>query len=341
MILTQRFDAFVQLGLFINRHFNKKQLKNELNLHEGLEKIITTANTHNNWFINKFIENAIINCGFFLEKSELQKITITLPETQSKTIAIICAGNIPLVSFHDILCVLITGNKALLKLSSNDSILMPFFLKLLTYYEPLFEDYIFFSNGKISNFDAIITTGSNNTANHLQYYFGKYPNIIRKSRTSIAILNGNESKADLKKLAEDVFLYFGMGCRNVNKLLVPKDYSFDLFFESILDYNFVINTNKYANNYEYNRAIYLLESLPFLDNNFLVLKESEELHSPIGVLYFQYYKNKTEVENYLNLNQKNIQCVVGENHIAFGNSQKPIINDFADNINTVDFLLNL
>ena len=221
------------------------------------------------------------------------------------------------------------------------NVLVPFFLKLLTHYEPLYESQLEFASGRLSNFDAIIATGSNNTASHLNYYFGKYPNIIRKSRTSIAILKGDESNLELKKLGKDIFQYFGLGCRNVNKLFVPRGYSFDLFFESIISYGEVINNKKYGNNYDYHRAIYLLESMPFLDNNFVMLKESSDLHSPVGVIYFQYYDSELDIESYLNNNRENIQCIVGQNYIPFGYSQQPVITEFADKINTLEFLVNL
>lgn len=341
MTLKQRINAFVQLGLFINRHYNKQQKDTEIQLHQGLEKLIETVQIYNNWFVPNFVNDAIINIGVFLNEEELVKFSHSLKETSQKTVAIICAGNIPLVCFHDILCVLLSGNKALIKLSSDDAVLLPFFLKLLCHYEPSFENQILFADGKLGKFDAIIATGSDNTASHLHYYFGKYPNIIRKSRTSIAILNGQESTKDLNNLGKDVFQYFGLGCRNVSKLLVPQNYSFNAFFESILDFGYVVNNKKYGNNYDYHRAIYLLESMTFLDNNFIMVKESADLHSPVGVLYYQYYSSQQEVENYISQNKDHIQCIIGKNHVPFGYSQQPVISDFADNVNTIEFLVNL
>ena len=341
MTLKQRISAFVQLGLFINRYASNKPLSCEIKLHEGLDEIIEVSHLHNNWFTPAFIKEAIINLSVFLDEHTLVLFTSNYKEKESKTIALICAGNIPLVCFHDLLCVLLSGNKVLIKLSSDDDVLVPFFLKLLTHYEPLYESQLEFASGRLSNFDAIIATGSNNTASHLNYYFGKYPNIIRKSRTSIAILKGDESNLELKKLGKDIFQYFGLGCRNVNKLFVPRGYSFDLFFESIISYGEVINNKKYGNNYDYHRAIYLLESMPFLDNNFVMLKESSDLHSPVGVIYFQYYDSELDIESYLNNNQENIQCIVGQKYIPFGYSQQPVITEFADKINTLEFLVNL
>ena len=341
MTLKQRIKAFVEVGLFINRHFSGQQHASESQLHLGLDKVVEVAHIYNNWFIPKFVNEAITNIGSFLKAEDLVRFSNPFSEKPQKTIAIVCAGNIPLVCFHDILCVLLSGNKVLIKLSSDDKVLLPFFLKLLSHYEPLFEEQIRFADGKLSDFDAVIATGSDNTASHLHYYFSKYPNIIRKSRSSVAVLSGQETTEDLKNLGTDIFQYFGLGCRNVSKLLVPHGYSFDTLFEAIVDFGYVVNNKKYGNNYDYHRAIYLLESMQFLDNNFLMIKESPDLHSPVGVLYFQYYSTEAEVEEYLQIHQNQIQCVVGKDMIPFGYSQSPVITDFADNVNTAEFLVNL
>jgi hypothetical protein len=341
MNLKLRISAFDQVGKFISRHFKGERLPHEAQLHEGLDKLIETAAIYNNWFIPKFVNEAVSNIGKMLETEQLNTFSANITETNPKTVAVICAGNIPMVGFHDLLCVLLTGHKALIRLSSDDKTLLPFFLKLLAHYEPELEKQIFFAEGKLSNFDAIIATGSDNTASHLHYYFGKYPNIIRKSRTSLALLTGNESTEDLKNLGSDIFTFFGLGCRNVGKLLVPANYSFNLLFESIIDYSFVVNNKKYGNNYDYHRAIYLLEKQAFLDNNFLMIKESSELFSPVGTLFYQQYDNQQDVESYLESNANKLQCIIGTNHIPYGYSQRPVITDFADNVNTLDFLLNL
>jgi hypothetical protein len=299
------------------------------------------AHIYNNWYISEFVKESLINISELLKEEGLIKFSETIKETPQKTVAIICAGNIPMVAFHDILCVLLSGNKALIKLSSDDNVLIPFFLKLLAHYQPEFENQILFAEGKLGAFDAVIATGSNNTAQHFKTYFGKYPHIIRKNRSSIAVLTGNESSEDLKNLGKDIFLYFGLGCRNVSKVMVPEGYSFDKFFESIVDFGFVVNNKKYGNNYDYHRAIYLLESMQFLDNNFLMIKESADLHSPVGVLYYQYYNNEKELTDHLKALNGELQCIVGDNHTPFGYSQQPVITDFADNVNTLEFLVNL
>jgi len=341
MTLKQRIKGFLEVGLFINRHFSGTPVASEVELHEGLNQVIEVAHIYNNWFIPKFVNDAVSGIALFLKEQELMPFSAEISEKAPKTVALICAGNIPLVCFHDVLCVLLSGNKALIKLSSDDNVLLPFFLKLVTHYEPLFENQIFFAEGKLSNFDAVIATGSDNTASHLHYYFSKYPNIIRKSRSSVAILTGNESSNDLKNLGVDVFQYFGLGCRNVSKLLVPVDYKFDGLFEALIDYGFVVNNKKYGNNYDYHRAIYLLESMAFLDNNFLMIRESPDLHSPVGVLYYQQYSGPAEISEYLKTNEQHLQCVIGKDFIPFGYSQRPVITDFADNVNTLKFLVNL
>lgn len=340
MTLKQRIEGFVQVGLFIKRHFNE-QKTTETQLHQGLDKLIEMAHIYNNWFIPEFVKESIINISNLLNEQDLIKFSEPIKEKPQKTVAIICAGNIPMVAFHDVLCVLLSGNKALIKLSSDDNVLMPFFLKLLTHYEPEFESQILFAEGRLGTFDAVIATGSNNTAQHFKTYFAKYPHIIRNNRSSIAILTGKESTEDLKNLGKDIFMYFGLGCRNVSKVMVPEGYLFDKFFESIVDYGFVVNNKKYGNNYDYHRAIYLLESMSFLDNNFLMIKESADLHSPVGVLYYQYYKNEKELTDYLKPLTEDLQCIVGEKYIPFGYSQLPVITDFADNVNTLEFLVNL
>ncbi len=343
MQLQQRIKAFVQVGKFISRYIKGQASEGEENLHVGLKELIKAAEIYNGWFIERYTLHAIENIGSMLEPAQLKLLTANVPEENPspKTIAIVCAGNIPMVGFHDIMCVLLTGNKALIKLSTDDNVLLPFFLKLLVHYEPLFESAILFSEGKMSNFDAVIATGSNNTSGYFNYYFGKYPHIIRKNRSSVALLTGEESKEDLFNLGKDIFYYYGLGCRNVSQLLVPENYDTSKFFEGIYDYGFVIDNKKYGNNYDYNRAVYLLGSEPFLDNNFLILKADNQIHAPISVVYYSKYKTLEDAKEFLNVNAQEIQCVVGKGHIPFGNSQSPVITDFADNVNTVDFLVNL
>ncbi len=226
-------------------------------------------------------------------------------------------------------------------MSDDDKHLLPFFLKLLVHYEPDLEQQIRFVNGKLSEFDAVIATGSNNTAKHFEYYFSKYPRIIRKNRSSIAIIKGDESEEDFRNLGKDIFTFYGLGCRNVSKLMVPKGYQFNAFFEGILPHGQVVTHNKYANNYDYHRSLYLLEAIPFLDNNFLILRQNEDLHSPVSVLYYQEYEDKNQLNTYLDKHKDQLQCIVGSEFIPFGCSQQPVISEFADGVNTLDFLVHL
>lgn len=341
----QRINAFVQSGLFIKRHFDEKtRFEAENGLHEGLNHLIDIAYTYNGWFIRKFVEESLLNLADLLERSSVEGFVAGILEPiHPKKVAIIMAGNIPFVGYHDLMCVLLSGHKALIKMSSDDNILIPFLMKLLEYFEPGMESMMQFSEGKLTEFDAVIATGSNNTSRHFEYYFGKYPHIIRKNRCSIAVITGKESESELKALGKDIFLYFGLGCRNVSKLMIPEGYKLDTFFEAMFDYKFVIENKKYGNNYDYNRTIYLLNSEKFLDNNFLILKPDNGLFSPVSVVYTQEYKNTQELHEFISENKNHLQCIVGngEGYTPFGYSQKPVITDYADGVNTLDFLVNL
>ena len=253
------------------------------------------------------------------------------------------AGNIPLVGFHDFLSVLISGHNVLVKTSSNDQHLLPFLAKYIIAIEPRFADKITFVDGKLENFDAVIATGSNNTARYFEYYFKDKPSIIRKNRNSVAVLNGKETKEQLVALGEDIFRYFGLGCRNVSKLFVPKGYSFDAFFEAIFEYQDVIHYEKYANNYDYNKAVFLMSNFKLLDNGFLTLKEDQSYASPISSVFYEFYDDIDTLQKKLQSDHEQIQCIVSnigiENSIDFGQTQKPKLWDYADNVDTISFLL--
>jgi hypothetical protein len=345
MTLKQREQAFVQLGLFINRHFSNKWLLNEERFHNDLNKLIEIAYSYNGWFTPESITRALNGISLMLDEKGLNEFTSTIKEpTTPKTVAVIMAGNIPAVGFHDLLCVLLSGHTILIKVSSDDPALITFLAGMIIYYEKDFAPTINFSEGKLINFDAVIATGSNNTAKHFEYYFSKYPHIIRKNRSSIAILNGKETKEELTELGKDIFYYYGLGCRNVSKIYVPEGYKFDDLFEAVYDYKFVLDNKKYNNNYEYNRAIYLLDLIPFLDNNFLMIREKEELHAPTSVLFYETYTNQKQFVEKINPHLSNLQCIVtnfeieGIKTISLGHTQEPTIFDFADNVNTIDFL---
>lgn len=259
----------------------------------------------------------------------------------------ILAGNIPLVGFHDVLCVLVTGNTALIKASSQDARLIKAVLNKLAAIDNSFADRFSFVE-RLVEFDAVIATGSNNTSRYFDYYFGKVPHIIRKNRNSVAVLTGDETQEDLYQLGHDIFDYFGLGCRNVSKLLIPKDYNIATFFEAIEPYKDIINHNKYNNNYGYNKSIYLVGREQHLDNDFLLLKENDALASPLAVVFYNYYDSLADVEQLLIAENENIQCVVSKaplninnQVVSFGQSQQPKLWDYADGVDTMDFLANL
>ncbi|TWI98036.1 acyl-CoA reductase LuxC [Mucilaginibacter frigoritolerans] len=317
---------------------------------EQLSAIINDEKQYNAWFTPESVSRAVIAIGHMLNVHDLENWLSNYNLNFShvpKKIGLILAGNIPLVGFHDVLCVLITGNYALIKASSQDSRLIKYVLNMLVAIEPTFYDkYIIVE--RLEKFDAVIATGSNNTSRYFEYYFGKVPNIIRKNRSSVAVLTGNESTEQLFKLGHDIFDYFGLGCRNVSKLYVPKGYIFNFFFESIEAYQPIINHHKYNNNYDYNKSIYLVNSDKHFDNGFLMLKEDKKLASPLAVLYFEYYDNLHSIENSLETEKDNIQCIVTASPLSlksqlvdFGMSQQPALWDYADGVDTMAFLSNL
>jgi hypothetical protein len=255
------------------------------------------------------------------------------------------AGNIPLVGFHDFLSVLISGHNIVVKQSSNDKHLMPYLAKYLEHVEPGFKDKIAFTEEKLEGFDAVIATGSDNTARYFEYYFKDVPSIIRKNRNSIAVLTGNESKEELEALSDDIFRYYGLGCRNVSKLFVPKNYEFKDFFEAIYKWHPIINQAKYANNYDYNKAVYLMSEFEMLENGFMMIKEDSSYSSPIATLFYEHYESEQQLKEKLDSDKENIQCVVAYNYdkseIKFGQTHNPELWDYADDVDTIEFLLKI
>ncbi|AZA76282.1 acyl-CoA reductase [Chryseobacterium sp. G0186] len=259
----------------------------------------------------------------------------------SKRVGLILAGNIPLVGFHDVVSVILSNHIPVIKLSSKDRYLVPFLLKKWKEFSDGAIQFEFVE--KLENFDAVIATGSNNTARYLEYYFKNHLSIIRKNRTSIAVLKGDETPEELQLLAKDIFQYFGLGCRNVTRIFIPKDFVIDRLFESFIGFQDVINHNKYANNYDYNRAVYLLNQEKFWDNNFVMLKEDDKLFSPLSVINFSRYESLEEVKSFIAENEENIQCIVAKgelelNSISFGEAQNPSLDTYADNVDTMKFL---
>lgn len=352
MQLEQRINAFVKLGDFLSQFTTNGIQKKDHIAHndlffEGFRHQLKLAKEHNGWFKENNILFALNGWSNLLKnntiKQWLDKYKFNI--LNSKKIAIIMAGNIPLVGFHDFLAVLISGHDVLVKQSSNDKHLLPYLAKYLEYVEPEFKGKIHFTEGKIEKFDAIIATGSNNTARYFEYYFKDKPSIIRKNRNSVSILTGNETEDDLKALSEDIFRYYGLGCRNVSKLFVPKGYNFDGFFEGMYHWHPIINEAKYANNYDYNKAVYLMSEFDMLENGFLMIKEDTSYASPIATVFYEYYESQEQLAQKLTEDSEHIQCIVANgfnNHeIAFGQTQKPELWDYADGIDTVEFLLKI
>jgi len=335
MKLEERLNAFIKLN----------QVLSELSASERAE-IITQAANNNRWFDTSNVEQALSGLIHLTDPVKM-KTWLTgydLKPSKQKIIGLIMAGNIPLVGFHDLICVLLSGNKAAIKLSSQDLFLMQWIIRKLCEIEPAFIDQIDVCE-QLKVMDAVIATGSNNTARYFDYYFGKYPHIIRKNRTSVAILNGKETDTELMELGKDVFTYFGLGCRNVSKIWVPQDYDFLPLLDLWTSFKKVADNFKYHNNYEYNKSIYLVNGFTHLDTGFLLLAESEALTSPISVLYYQKYQNLTEVNQHLTENQDKIQCIVSgqlsKNFIPFGQTQVPEISDYADGMDVMRFLNTL
>lgn len=351
MSLEKRINAFVELGRFLQQFKNQEKgiEQEQLNqqFYENFKELIKRQKSFNGWFTEPFVLDAIDAIAQMLTKEKLTTwlSSYSLTETSPKKVGVIMAGNIPLVGFHDFLCVLIAGHHVMAKTSSEDNTLLKKIAEILIAIEPDFSDKMEFVE-RLQNFNAVIATGSNNTARYFESYFGKYPHIIRKNRNSVAVIDQHDKAEDLKALGNDVFQYFGLGCRNVSKLYVPEGYSFNSFFEAIFeDFQYIVDNNKYANNYDYNKAVYLLGSNQLLDNNFLLLKEDESLSSPVAVLHYEFYKDLKEVENKLQQQKEQIQCVVA-NHanispLKFGQAQQPALWDYADGVDTMEFLINL
>lgn len=350
MTIQQRKEHLIELGLFL-KQFNTTEGTATAVLHQNekvfvaLQEQIERAIHYNGWFTKENILCSLEHWSDALTEENLNNwiAPYDFKEDQSKTVAIIMAGNIPLVGFHDFISVLISGHKLIAKQSSNDQRLLPLIAEYLYSLELEYKNRITFTDGRLQNFDAVIATGSNNTARYFEYYFASKPSIIRKNRNSVAVLTGKESREQLEALGEDIFRYFGLGCRNVSKLYVPVGYDFDAFYKAIAPWQRLLDHAKYANNYDYNKAVYLMSEFPFLDNGFLLLKEDKNFSSPIATVFYEEYSDDESLKNLLQQNSENLQCVVSDasGSVNFGESQKPGLSDYADNVDTLAFLQDL
>jgi len=341
MLLPLIKNAFTQLGHYL------------LSDDEQLMSLVKASHHYNAWFTEDQVLHSVRALGTILNEQDVNKWIDEAYDGRAatgepKVVGLVLAGNIPLVGFHDILTVLASGHKASVKLSSQDKHLTPHILsRLVEFYPELGEQIVYVD--RLKDFDAVIATGSNNTSRYFEFYFKSVPHIIRRNRNSVAVLDGTETKEDFVALGHDIFDYFGLGCRNVSKLLVPEGYSFVPFFEAIEEpYRGVANHHKYVNNYDYNKSIYLVNGAKHLDNGFLLLKQDEGLASPLAVLFYDEYRDRSDVEAKLVAVSEQIQCVVSKNDLSldnqvvgFGCSQSPRLWDYADGVDTFAFLLGI
>lgn len=311
-----------------------------------LEGIVDTAKVNNPWFTAHNQIKSLKAIASMLQQESLQQwiSCYSLIEQLPKSIGVVMAGNIPAVGFHDLMTVLVSGNKLQIKPSSSDRILMEWIAAIIKSENAELGNRISFVD-KLQRPDAVIATGSDNTARYFHYYFSKVPHVIRKNRNSVAVLKGKETSEELFALGDDIFSYFGLGCRNVSKLMVPVGYNFENFFKAIEPYgNELLLHNKYINNYDYYRAIYLMESIPFLTNNFVHLLEQQSIASPVSVIHYETYDNQSLLQQLLTDEADKIQCIISADkitgkEISFGKGQQPSASDYADGVDTLRFLI--
>jgi Acyl-CoA reductase (LuxC) len=338
MKLEQRIHILVELG---------RELASDS---QPLKEARHKAFEANSWFLPEFIENALQNIiNEFLQPEKLgpwvKNYSLREDLKTSKTVGLVMAGNIPLVGFQDFLCIWVSGHKQLIKLSSKDEVLMKYISDVIYQIHPPAEQMIGFAD-ILRKCDAYIATGSNNSARYFEQYFSRYPHIIRRNRTSVAILDGSETSNDLLSLADDIQLYFGLGCRNVTKIYVPQNYDFVNLLEALRKYDFLVEGHKYKNNYDYNLALQIMNNRYYMTNGSILLVEDASPFSPIGQLNYEFYTDKNLLKQSLNGNGSNsyaekIQCILGKENIPFGKAQKPSLDDYADGVDTMDFLMNL
>ena len=345
MDIGERIKSFALLGETLQNY-----LKNSSASIGATDCDITHLNTlinnqirHNPWFTPENVRLAITAIAEELTEDNLIRWTKAYPalrkENKPLRVGVVMAGNIPLVGFHDFLSVLITGNTLLAKTSSKDYELITYVSDLLCKLNPGFKDRIEFTESTLINFDAVIATGSDNSSRYFNYYFGKYPHIIRRNRNSIAILEGDETPDEIEALGTDVFSYFGLGCRNISKIYVPRGYDIREIRTNWKNFSRVITHSKYANNYDFNKAVWLVNKETFYDSGFLLLKEDARISSPVSVLHYEYYESQDAVKQQTEFLKEKIQCIVSKHHIPFGKAQWPHLWDYADGIDTIEFLL--
>jgi len=346
MNLEKRIAVFASLGKAMRSRVEQRD--------DSYETLCRQAYLKNNWFTKESIDSAMMAWSNVLTG---EQITGWLKEYHipgtftGKKIGVINAGNIPLVGLHDFIAVLVSGHYYLGKNASEDNLLLPYIASLLAETSPDFQNQFQFID-RLTQFDAVIATGSNNSSRYFESYFSKVPHIIRKNRNGIALLDGNESKEDFEKLGTDIFQYFGLGCRNVSKLYVPQEYNFNSFFEAMYSFSEIMQHNKYMNNFDYNNAMLLMKQIPFLQNGFLIIREEERISSPISVVHYEKYSDIEQLAEILDKAEEQVQCVITKRElnlksllkdrvVDFGKAQFPALNDYADGVDTIEFLNTL
>ena len=338
MELVHRINVLSELGRRIERKIFLED-----------DPVIVRAINENPWFTYEGIVHALDSISKnYLDRSKLERWISGYPiyDNHPKNVGLVLAGNIPLVGIHDFLSVFAAGHKAVLKYSSKDKTLMSWMRNQLIDIEPSTRAY-FKEVEKLNQIDAVIATGGDAAATHFHYYFSKYPNIIRKNRSSVGVIRPDDELQSLEGLGEDIFTYFGLGCRNISKLYLPEGFDIQRIFQSIAGYKHVIDHNKYKNNYDYSHAIYLLGQKKFYTNNFLIIKEDNQLSSRIACLHFERYTSEEELEQKLKSLKESIQCIASVEpffdfiHIPIGTCQSPALTDYADGVDTLQFLTEL
>lgn len=314
--------------------------------YEALDALVRGAVQHNGWATEANVRHAFKAWGEALTADALQSWLAPYADQleqarTQRTVGLVLAGNVPLVGLHDVLCVWLGGHNAVVKCSSQEPALVPALVQQLDRLLPGTAERVRFASGPIGEVDAVIATGSDNTARYFEHYFGHLPRIVRKSRVSVAVLDGSETDAELTALGDDIFRYFGLGCRNVAKLYVLADFDLDRVFGALLPWAHVAQHNKYGNNYDYTRAIWMLDRIAFLENGFVLVKEDKALASPMATLFYERYADATEVQLTLKEHAHKIQCVVGHGHVPFGQAQSPALQEYADGVDTLEFLLGV
>lgn len=331
MILQDRILLMAKLGDYLKENTDEYQAVKQ------------RASRENPWFIPEFIELASENiASCFLQKDKLENwaaaYNVPSEEARQKNVGVVMAGNIPMVGFHDMLSVFISGHRCTIKLSSKDEILIKHLVNKLSEWNNETGSYISFAD-RLTGCDAYIATGSNNTGRYFEYYFGKYPHIIRYNRTSVTVLDGTESLEELELLADDICLYFGLGCRNVTKLYVPKDYDFVPLLASLKKYSHFQYYHKYRHNYDYHLALLMMGNKFYMTDGTTILAENASLFTPVSQVNYEYYDNKEKIIQQVK-ESKDVQALVGHGFVRFGEAQQPSLTDYADGMDTMKFLLS-